>query len=101
MTWLEDIEPFELKGTITRKRIQQGLTPLKKKAKDTATRKFKYYTHRHGLPRGRGSKNSRKGNGRKAWGDERDAFGKPAVQGKSSRVRMRQITEWWQEAENK
>src|SRR5690348_9525276 len=34
MTWLKDTEPFEQKDTITRKRIQQGLTPEKRKYRD-------------------------------------------------------------------
>jgi hypothetical protein len=98
MTWLKDTEPFEPKDTITPKRIAQGLTPATKKAKDRFTHRIRYYTHRNGFQRGRGSKSSRKGNGQKTWGYDRDAFGKPAVQGKSSRVRMRLISEWWKES---
>lgn len=98
MTWLQDAEPFELKETITRKRIQQGLTPARKKKKDTATRKVKWYSHHYGLPRHRYSKLHRKGNGIQEWGGDRDAFARPDVQGKSSRVRMRLIDHWWQEA---
>jgi hypothetical protein len=99
MDWLNDSDSFELKPSITPKRIAQGLNPKTKKRKDNTTRRWSgVYTFHHGFSRSRHSKAIRKGNGKKEWGADRDAWGKPFVQGKSSRVRMRLIAAWWGEA---
>lgn len=126
-TWLEETEPFELKPTITRKRIMQGLTPGQRKRLDTRKARhqivsFRWMEHYHsrpphehaylitesgvpyepdclrfcasGWPRARNAKSGRRMNGKKEWGRDRDAWGKPYVQDKSSRERMRLLEEW-------
>lgn len=40
----------------------------------------------------------KKRNGRTEWGENRDAWGKPFVEGKGSRVYMKELTQWWTEA---
>jgi hypothetical protein len=51
-----------------------------------------------GFNRPRFGKQLRKRNGRVEWGADRDAWQKPYVEGKGSRVYMKQQESWWEEA---
>lgn len=56
-----------------------------------------YARGRGQVPRSRGAKKHRKGNGHQLWGDYQDAWGKRPVEGKQSRKYMREMAHWWNE----